>query len=228
VSAPVGLAADDPALRWDSFFAAMRGRSWKGWRVLVDTSVALFPAAELLIEEPDHFIAQTAWLSIGFTTGGSVGASFAGDDARVVAFAGDGGFQMLPQVLSTLARAKKPAVIFVFDNGLYAIEQFLIDNKYFGTKPPPAQFFNELPQWDYGKLAEAFGARGFRVSTEGDLRNALVAIERLKDVPALVAVKLDPHDLPAELKATIPAAGAVRLTEAAASSAPTVNLAAFN
>jgi indolepyruvate decarboxylase len=205
----------------------MRQRSWKGWRVLVDTSAALFPASELLIEEPDHFIAQTAWLSIGFTTGGALGASFATDGARVAAFAGDGGFQMLPQVLSTLARAKKPAVIFVLANGLYAIEQYLIDKTYFGANPPAAQFFNELPVWDYVKLAEAFGARGFAVATDGQLRQALAAIDGLKDVPALVAVKLAPHDLPEELKATIPAAGAASLATAAAS-VPTVNVAGFN
>jgi indolepyruvate decarboxylase len=226
-AAAAGLAGAVPAVTWDSFFVVMRARTWKGWRVLVDTGAALFPASELFIEEPDHFIAQTAWLSIGFTTGGALGASFAADGARVAAFAGDGGFQMLPQVLSTLARAKKPAVVFVFANGLYAIEQYLIDKTYFGASPPPAQFFNELPVWDYVKLAEAFGARGFRVATDGELRQALTAIDGLKDQPALVAVDLDPRDLPEELKATIPAAGPAALAGPAAA-VPTVNLAAFN
>jgi indolepyruvate decarboxylase len=206
-ASPAGLASEDGRITWEEFFRVMRQRSWKGWRLMVDTSVALFPAAELLVEQRDHFIAQTAWLSIGYTTGAAVGASFAAAEGeRVAAFAGDGGFQMVPQALSTLARARKPAVIFVFANGLYAIEQYLVNKNYFGPEhPPPAAFFNELAVWNYQHLAAAFGARGFPVGTVGELQAALAAIDGLTNVPSLVEVKLEPHDLPAELRATIPA-----------------------
>ncbi len=231
-------AADGDALTWDSFFAAMRRRNWKGWRLMVDTSMAIFPSAELLVEEAGHFIAQTAWLSIGYTTGGALGASFAADAARVAVFTGDGGFQMLPQALSTLARARKPTVFFLLDNGLYGIEQFLIDKTYFGqTKPPEARFFNQLPRWNYKLLAEAFGAAGFVVDTLGGgsqtgLPSVLAAIDQLKDQPALVAVRLSPRDLPAELRPKSPGAAAARPTptaEAGATPEPaTVAPAAFN
>jgi indolepyruvate decarboxylase len=226
------LAEEDPRITWDAFFSVMRQRSWKGWRVMVDTSVALFPAAELLIEERDHFIAQTAWLSIGYTTGGAVGSSFAaGEGERVAAFAGDGGFQMVPQTLSTLVQAGKPAVIFVFANGLYAIEQYLVEKKYFGRdNPPQAAFFNHLGVWNYQHLAAAFGAKGFLVSKLSELRDALTAIDKLKDVPALVEVQLDPHDLPAELRATIPETPSGRALEgfAGPQAVPTIAPAAFN
>ena len=183
----------DPPITWDSFFALMRQRSWKGWQVMVDTSMALFPAAELLIEERDHFIAQSAWLSIGYTAGAWVGAKFgAGGGKRVVAFAGDGGFQMLPQVLSTLARARKAAVLFVFANGMYGIEQYLVDKTYFRQdNPPAAAFFNQLAVWKYQDLATAFGAKGFPVATVGDLRGRPHRHRCATDGPALVEVKLD-------------------------------------
>jgi indolepyruvate decarboxylase len=229
---PAPPAPQERRITWDSFFAAMRRRSWKGWHVMVDTGVALFPAAELLVEERDHFIAQTAWLSIGYTTGGAVGASFAaGGGERVVAFAGDGGFRMVPQALSTLVRARKPAVIFVFANGLYGIEQYLVDKEYYRQDDPPeATFFNLLPDWNYENLAGAFGARGFPVATVSELQDALAAIDGLTDVPALVEVKLDPHDLPAELRATVPGAPAARAGEAfgGPQEPPTIATAAFN
>jgi indolepyruvate decarboxylase len=236
VTGPKAVAASR-RITWDSFFETMRKRSWKGWRILVDTSVALFPAAELLIEEPDHFIAQTAWLSIGYTTGAVVGASFAAtQNERVVAFAGDGGFQMVPQSLSTLARAKLPTVVFVFANGLYGIEQYLVDKTYYGRgSSTQAAFFNELAMWDYESLAKAFHARGATVNTAAELERALELMDGSKDAPLLIAVNLDPHDLPEELRATIEAAAATDdrealagLTAAPPSVAPTVADSAFN
>ncbi len=228
-AAAAGLVAVDPKLTWDSFFARMRRVSWKGLRVLVDTGMALFPSAELPIEERDHFIAQTAWLSIGYTTGAAVGVSFAAPGERVVTFTGDGGFQMLPQVLSTLAHEKKAAIFFVFNNGLYAIEQFLINKDFFKpANAPPPEFFNELPAWDYPKLAEAFGARGFRATTAAELETALETALLLTDVPALIEVRLDPKDLPAELRAAVPGVAGAAAAMAATGPATVVNMAAFN
>lgn len=208
-TAAMSGTADHDRLTWDLFFQRLPAFLAEGKRVLVDTSLALFPSAELPVQDAGGFIAQTAWLSIGYTTGGIVGASFGGG-GRWVALTGDGGFQMVPQTLSTLARHKKPAVIFVFNNTLYGIEQYLVDKNYFilnGTQPP--NFFNELASgkhvWNYAKLAEAFGAQGFRVETLGQLEKALSAVNELTDVPALVEVVLDRKDLPAEVRATIPA-----------------------
>lgn len=227
---PQGLVADDAPLTCDAFFALLRQQDWTGWRMMVDTSMALFPSAEIRIDEPDHFIAQTAWLSIGYTTGAAVGASFASDAARVVAIAGDGGFQMIPQVLSTLVRNKvaRAGVLFVLDNGLYAIEQYLIDKTYFGPNPPPPRFFNILPTWDYEKLAAAFGAKGKRVGTVSELRTVLNEIKNDAATPVLVAVKLAPTDLPAELRATVAGTSAPAGLADGAPSAPTVAEAAFN
>jgi indolepyruvate decarboxylase len=210
---PAGLAAAEEPLTWDNFFARLHQFVRPGKRVLVDTGLTLFPSTELLIEERDHFVAQTAWLSIGYTTGGAVGASFAAKD-RVIALAGDGGFQMIPQALSTLARFKKPVIFFVFNNALYAIEQFLVDNRYFAPgSAQPHEFFNELAAWDYLKLAEAFGARGFRASTSAELEQALAAVSQLTDVPALVEVRLDPRDLPAALRAVVSAPAGLAAVE---------------
>jgi indolepyruvate decarboxylase len=198
-------SSGDGVLTWESFFQRMHRFVEPNDVVLADTSLVLFPAADLLIPQRSHFMAQTAWLSIGFTLGAAVGASMAiPAGRRVVVFAGDGGLQMLPQTLSTLARQKKPAIIFVMDNGLYGIEQFLVDSRYFQEPARPPVFFNELARWDYVKLAEAFHARGFAVGTSAELELALHNARDTTDAPVLIAVALDPRELPPEIARTLP------------------------
>jgi indolepyruvate decarboxylase len=187
-------------ITWELFFNRMHEFVDEHMYVLADNSLGLFPAAELLIPKPGRFIVQAAWLSIGYTVGAAVGVALqAGQGERVVVFTGDGGFQMIASAFSTLVRHQRPDIVFVFDNRLYAIEQFLIDaNFYQGTKKDPL-FFNRLPYWDYVKLAEAFGGKGYTVETTVELDAALNATQVLTDVPALIAVKIDPRSLPPEL-----------------------------
>ena len=67
--------------------------------------------------------------------------------------------------------------------------------------PKPCSF-DVLEQWDYEKLAEAFHGRGFKVSTHRELELCLAEVLQL-NVPALVAIKLDPHDLPRGIQAVV-------------------------
>jgi indolepyruvate decarboxylase len=207
----VAPVASSPQIEWESFFRRMHEFVDEQTFVLADTSLGLFPAAELLVAKRSHFIVQAAWLSIGYTVGAVVGVSMLlPQEERAVVFAGDGGFQMLAQAFSTLVRHRRRDIIFVFDNQLYAIEQFLVDRTYYQDPQKPSVFFNELPHWDYVKLAEAFGGKGYNVATVAELDDALGEARGLTDVPALIAVKLDPRLLPPELaQALRPAAAAL-------------------
>jgi indolepyruvate decarboxylase len=207
---------EDRPITWDSFFSRMQ--SWANASAqaeervfLVDTSLALFPSAEIPVEQAGRWVAQTAWLSIGYTVGAAVGAGLAMPRSRPIAFVGDGGFQMIPQAFSTLVRQKIPAILFVFDNGLYGIEQYLVDKQvlrpdeqFFPNSDVGASFFDVLPRWDYAKLAEAFGGVGYAVRTHAQLEAALEGLVGLRDQPALVAVELDPRDLPEAIRVTFP------------------------
>ncbi len=120
--------------------------------LLLDTGLALFPSAEIRIERQAGYVAQTAWLSIGYTNGAALGVALSVADARPVVVTGDGGFQMTPQAFSTLARQKKPAIVFVMDNENYAIEQYLVDiqilpehERFFQNRLPEPSFFDIVP-----------------------------------------------------------------------------------
>jgi indolepyruvate decarboxylase len=210
-------------LTWDNFFERLGNLINDQMIVLTDTSLALFPSAELPINRPGGYVAQTAWLSIGYTGGATLGVALAEPDIRAVAIAGDGGFQMVPQAFSTLVRQDKAAIVFVMDNGLYGIEQFLIDEQilpkgqqFYRDKLPEPSSFDVLPRWNYEKLATAFGGRGFAVSTMSELDAAWKEVLALKDVPALIAVQLAPHDLPRGISAVVHPQKSARAAESAA------------
>lgn len=107
---------------------------------------------------------------------------------------------MVCQSLSTLARNKLNAVIFVMSNQVYAIEQVYVDMSAF--KPGPKHTFDAfdiLPDWDYLALAKAFGAEGIRVETVDQLNAALARIRKIKDRPVLVEVVIPQKDLPGQM-----------------------------
>ncbi|HZC95996.1 MAG TPA: thiamine pyrophosphate-dependent enzyme, partial [Bradyrhizobium sp.] len=124
-----------------------------------------------------------------------------GSGKRAWTVAGDGGFMMVCQSLSTLARNNLNAVIFVMSNAVYAIEQVYVDITAF-EPGPEHQFdaFDILPKWDYLALAKAFGAKGFRVQTVSELNRVLHELKGIKNQPSLVEVVIPEKDLAGQMK----------------------------
>lgn len=146
------------------------------------------------------FVASAAWQCIGFETGAAAGAQL-GSGKRAWTIAGDGGFMMVCQSLSTLARNKLDAVIFVMSNQVYAIEQVYVDMTAFEPGPDHVfDAFDILPKWDYLALARAFGAEGIRVETVHELDAALHRIQQIRGKPVLVEVVIPQKDLPGQMR----------------------------
>lgn len=161
-------------------------------------STALYVATNVWGLPQNSFIGSAAWQCIGFETGVTSGVQL-GSGKRGWTVAGDGGFMMICQSLSTLVRNKLNAVIFVMSNGVYAIEQVYVDINAF---EPEGSFdnFDLLPKWDYIHLASAYGAKGYRCSTVSELNEVLAEIKDLTDVPALVEVVIPEKDLAKQLE----------------------------
>lgn len=167
--------------------------------VLSDTSLSMYPAAELDVRGRDGFVCDAVWAAIGWSVGAAVGVAL-GQGRRPLVICGDGGFQMTSEALSAMARYRLPAVVLVLDNGVYGIEQWLLDPTWHrdGTRPP--RDYLALGAWRYPELGQAMGVRGVAVADGAALATALT--EALAyDGPTLIAVRVRPHDLPMELRA---------------------------
>lgn len=165
--------------------------------LVLGESTSLYVFGNLFGLPQNGFVAQAAWGSLGHETGCALGVWF-GSGKRPWVVAGDGGFMMICQEISSLVRAKVPAAIFVMSNTGYAIEQAFVDIKAFTPQGNYAPF-DLLPDWDYRALAHAFGAKGYRVETVHELEKALPEIAALTDVPALVQVVIPLKDLAPQL-----------------------------
>ena len=166
--------------------------------LVLGESTSLYVFGNLFGLPRGSFVAQAAWGSLGHETGCALGVAL-GSGKRPWVVAGDGGFRMVCQELSSLAYRKCNAVVFVISNDAYAIEQAFVDIEAF---TPNGQFapFDVLPPWNYIPLAQAFGARGYRVDTVAQLRATLAEVKSLEDVPALVEVVIPQKDLAPQLK----------------------------
>ncbi|HKR60412.1 MAG TPA: thiamine pyrophosphate-dependent enzyme, partial [Pyrinomonadaceae bacterium] len=163
-------------------------------------SSSLYVATNAYGLSQNSFIGSAAWQCIGFETGATSGAQL-GSGKRAWTIAGDGGFMMVCQSLSTLARNNLNAVIFVISNGVYAIEQVYVDITAF--EPGPKHKFDSfdiLPKWDYLALAQAFGAKGYRVQTISELKSVLKELKKTTRKPSLVEIVIPEKDLPGQMR----------------------------
>ncbi len=162
-------------------------------------SSAMYVATNAMGLTKNSFIASAAWQCIGFETGAACGTQL-GSGKRAWTVAGDGGFMMVCQSLSTLARNNLDAVIFVMSNGVYAIEQVYVDMTAF-EPGPEHQFdsFDILPKWDYMALAQAYGAKGYRASTVTELNAVLLELKKPSKQPTLVELVIPEKVLPRQM-----------------------------
>jgi len=193
-------SAGDP-VTYDAFFARMKTWVDGSMVLLADTTIALYSAAELPVVQSDGFVAQAAWNSIGYTPGGALGVAHGDEKRRPIVFVGDGGFQMTAQALSDMIRTQRNAVIFVFNNALYGIEQAFVDVTYYTEQQPPDPFC-VLHAWDYTKLVDVFGGGwAASVNTLGELDAALEQVKAKGDEVCVIDLRIPPRDITPQMLA---------------------------
>jgi indolepyruvate decarboxylase len=192
------LADFHSQISYESFFTLYQqelngSRSLKGYNLILGESSSLYMAARLIGIEKSHFVSDAAWGSLGHETGCSLGVSLANDNRSIV-IAGDGGFMMMCQTLSTLSRNHCNTAVFVMSNEVYAIEQSFVDICAF---TPEGEFapFDELPSWNYEALAQAYGVKYLNVNSVADLQNALNILYEDTSTPYLIKVDIARDDL---------------------------------
>jgi len=169
------------AVTWDSFKSYLAhdlmGKSeGDTYPTLVADSGSAFVALSNVKAAERGYVAQLAWAAIGYGTGATAGVALAQSRRpvrrRTITVAGDAAFAETVNALGTVAQLGQDCIIFVVDNKVYAVEQWLIDANAFcppSPNTPPFEPLTAVPQghiWDYVKLAEGFGGVGYKVQRD--------------------------------------------------------------
>ncbi len=195
---PEAKPSSERGMTYDEVMESVSNALDERFITITDTSLSMYPAADLNIAGHKGFMCNAVWQAIGFSVAASVGVAIA-QDKRPLVICGDGGFQMTAQSLSTMARRKLRSIIIVLDNGLYGIEQWLLDAKMFrdGGSPKP---YLPLQRWDYAMLAKALGfTHASSVESLQGFQQAFTSA-READGPVMIHALIKPHDLPAILR----------------------------
>jgi len=121
-----------------------------------------------------NFIHPNSWITsggmgtMGFGLPASIGAQIGAPGKHVVAFLGDGGFQMTIQELGTILQYKIPVKIIILNNnylGMVRQWQDMFYKKNYAS--------TELVNPDFIMIAKGFGVKGKKIVKREDLRGAL-------------------------------------------------------
>lgn len=195
-------APTDP-LSFDNFFEYMRHFVNDSMVVVSDIGFSVLGAMDLPIKLRSGFVSQAVWSAIGYAAPAAIGVKYAMPGKRPVVFAGDGAFHMTIQAIATMLRLEQNPIIFVMNNGIYGVEQWLVNASVFyppGDEAAVTQI-NKLSRWEFSRLTEVFtGGDGYKVSTVGELEHALVEIEQRPHRLAVIDVRLPILSLPSNAK----------------------------
>jgi acetolactate synthase-1/2/3 large subunit len=138
------------------------------------------------VYQPRTFITPGYQGTLGWGYATALGVKVARPDRAVVSISGDGGFMFNVQEIATAVRHGIAVVAVVFDDGAYGNVK----------RSQEMRYGNRLIAWDLANpdfvcLAESFGLNATRVTTPGELTEALVeAFEA--DEPRLIHVPVGP------------------------------------
>jgi acetolactate synthase-1/2/3 large subunit len=193
---------------WEEKIKSLRARESDAYdddtfvprEVILDIASKVTPDTRIATDVGQHqmwtaqfydFRQKHTWLSsgglgtMGFGLGASIGACFA-TGKRSVLITGDGSFGMSLNELATAVTYKVPVTIVIFNNRTLGMvrqwQTLFYDKRYSGTTIER--------QTDFVKLAEAFGARGFRADDIDEFRKVFSEAYAY-DGPSVIDMRID-------------------------------------
>lgn len=126
---------------------------------------------------------------VGFSYACGLGVKLAAPERTVISLMGDGGFGMTTAEIGTAVSEGIATVCVVMNNGCWGAEK-AYQRDFFGGRYLGA----DVPNPPYDRLAQLWGAAGFRVERASDLEAVLAAAIASRQ-PAIVDVMVDPNAL---------------------------------
>ncbi|MGB2166954.1 MAG: thiamine pyrophosphate-dependent enzyme [Candidatus Puniceispirillales bacterium] len=127
--------------------------------------------------------------SMGYGIPAAVAASLRYPDRPVIAFAGDGCFQMTMQELATAYQAGARPIICIVDNGMYGTIRMHQERHF-----PGRGKLTELVNPDFVKLAESMGCMAFYLDDDKAFP-AIMAEALTADRPVVIHIRIDPESI---------------------------------
>jgi len=144
---------------------------------------------QMLYRQPPALFTPLDFGLVGFSYAAGLGIKLACPERTVVSLMGDGGFGMTISELGTAVANGINTVCVVMNNGCWGAEK-AYQRDFFGGRYIGA----DVPNPPYDKLAELYGARGFRVERAEEIAPAVAAAVACGK-PAVVDVQVDPAAL---------------------------------
>src|SRR5215469_1611172 len=176
-----------PQYAIDRLYALTRGHD-----VYITTEVGqhqVWAAQRFKFEEPNRWMTSGGLGTMGYGLPAAVGVQMAHPGALVIDIAGEASVQMTMQELSTAVQYDLPIKIFILNNEYMGMvrqwQELLHGGRYSHS------YSEALP--DFVKLAEAYGAAGFRAEKPDELDEKIRAMISVNK-PVLFDVRVDPHE----------------------------------
>jgi acetolactate synthase-1/2/3 large subunit len=138
---------------------------------------------------PRTFITSGGLGTMGYGLGACIGAKVGMPDKTVINIAGDGCFRMNMNEIATATRYNIPIIEIVFNNHVLGMvrqwQTLFYEQRYSNT--------NLTDKVDFVKLAEAMGAKAYRISTKEEVEGVLREAIALKE-PVLIECIIDSDD----------------------------------
>jgi acetolactate synthase-1/2/3 large subunit len=120
-------------------------------------------------DQPNTFVTSGGMGTMGFGLPASIGASIGKPDSTVIAFLGDGGFQMTIQELGTILQYGVPVKIIILNNGFLGMVRQWQD-MFFKKRYASTEMINP----DFVKIADGFSIPGKRITRRDELRDTII------------------------------------------------------
>jgi len=144
---------------------------------------------QMLYRQPPALFTPLDFGLVGFSYAAGLGVKLACPDRTVVSLMGDGGFGMTVSEIGTAVANGINTVCVVMNNGCWGAEK-AYQRDFFGGRYIGA----DVPNPPYDRLAELYGAMGFRAERVEEIAPAVDAAVRCGK-PAVVDVQVDPNAL---------------------------------
>lgn len=142
-------------------------------------------------DEPWNFLSSGGAGTMGYGFPAAIGAQFGRPDDVVVAFVGDGGFQMTLFELATACLHKLPVKIFVMNNHyLGMVRQW--QHLFYSDRESGVDLEGNP---DFAKLAECYpGAKGLNLKRAADVKKIIGRALEYNDGPVVINVEVEKSD----------------------------------